>query len=216
MKSRKYYLVALLLTALVALADVWAYSHLPELIPTHWNWHNVANGWSPKWVIFLVGPGLMVVLMLLMRVLPWLSPKNFEVDTFRITYLQIMVILVCVAGYLQLLVLWAGLGNTMNIGRAIVGGGCLLFALLGNLMGKVRRNFFIGIRTPWTLANERVWNATHRFAAKTMVVGGVLGLILTAAGLDSWPVLAVLLAGVLAPVVYSLVVYKEMEKREAL
>jgi uncharacterized membrane protein len=173
MKNRKYYLVALLLTALVAMADVWAYPRLPETIVTHWNLHNVANGWSPKWVLFLVGPGLMLALMLLMRVLPWLSPKNFEVASFQVTYLQIMVMLVCVAAYLQLLVLWSGLGHAMNIGRATVGGVCLLFALLGNLMGKVRRNFFVGVRTPWTLANERVWNATHRFAAKTMVVGGL-------------------------------------------
>jgi uncharacterized membrane protein len=211
MKNRKYYLVALLLTALVAMADVWAYPRLPETIVTHWNLHNVANGWSPKWVLFLVGPGLMLALMLLMRVLPWLSPKNFEVDSFRVTYLQIMVILVCVAAYLQLLVLWSGLGHAMNIGRATVGGVCLLFALLGNLMGKVRRNFFVGVRTPWTLTNERVWNATHRFAAKTMVVGGLAGLVMTAAGVEGWPVLGVLLAGALAPVVYSLVMYKQME-----
>jgi uncharacterized membrane protein len=211
MKNRKYYLVALLLTALVAMADVWAYPRLPETIVTHWNLHNVANGWSPKWVLFLVGPGLMLALMLLMRVLPWLSPKNFEVASFQVTYLQIMVMLVCVAAYLQLLVLWSGLGHAMNIGRATVGGVCLLFALLGNLMGKVRRNFFVGVRTPWTLTNERVWNATHRFAAKTMVVGGLAGLVMTAAGVEGWPVLGVLLAGALAPVVYSLVMYKQME-----
>jgi uncharacterized membrane protein len=211
MKSRKYYLVALLVTALVAMADVWAYPRLPETIATHWNLHGVANGWGPKWVLFLVGPALMVFLMLLMRALPWLSPKNFEVDTFRVTYLQIMVILVCVAGYLQLVLVWVGLGHPMNVGRAVVGGVCLLFMLLGNLMAKVRRNFYVGIRTPWTLANERVWNATHRFGAKTMVVGGLAGLLLTAAGFYGWPVLAVLLAGILAPAVYSLVVYKRME-----
>jgi uncharacterized membrane protein len=213
MKSRKYYLVALLFTAVVAIADVWAYPRLPESVATHWNLQNVANGWSPKWILFLLGPGLMVALMLLMRALPWLSPKNFEVDTFRVTYLQIMVILVCVAGYLQLVLLWVGLGHAMNVGRAVLGGVCLLFALLGNLMGKVRRNFFVGVRTPWTLANERVWNLTHRFAAKTMVVGGVLGLLLTVAGFQVWPVVAVLLAGVLAPVIYSLVVYKQVEAR---
>jgi uncharacterized membrane protein len=213
MNSRKYYLVALLLTALVAMADVWAYPRLPDTIATHWNLHNVANGWSPKWVLFLAGPGLMVALMLLMRVLPWLSPKNFEVDSFRVTYLQIMVMVVCVAAYLQLLLLWSGLGHAMNIGRATIGGICLLFALLGNLMGKVRRNFFVGVRTPWTLANERVWNATHRFAAKTMVLGGLAGLAMTAAGVEGWPVLGVLLAGASAPVVYSLVMYKQMEAR---
>jgi uncharacterized membrane protein len=213
MNSRKYYLVALLLTALVAMADVWAYPRLPETIATHWNLHNVANGWSPKWVLFLAGPGLMVALMLLMRVLPWLSPKNFEVDSFRVTYLQIMVMVVCVAAYLQLLLLWSGLGHAMNIGRATIGGMCLLFALLGNLMGKVRRNFFVGVRTPWTLANERVWNATHRFAAKTMVLGGLAGLAITAAGVEGWPVLGVLLAAASAPVLYSLVMYKQMEAR---
>jgi uncharacterized membrane protein len=213
MKSRKYYLVALLVTALVAMADVWAYPHLPATVATHWNLHGVANGWGPRWVLFLVGPALMVVLMLLMRALPWLSPKNFEVDTFRVTYLQIMVILVCVAGYLQLVLLWVALGHAMNVGRAVVGGVCLLYMLLGNLMAKVRRNFYVGIRTPWTLANEGVWNATHRFGAKTMVAGGLLGLLLTLAGFYGWPVLAVLLAGVLAPAVYSLVVYKQMEAR---
>jgi uncharacterized membrane protein len=213
MKSRKYYLVALLVTALVAMADVWAYPRLPETVATHWNLHGVANGWGPRWVLFLVGPALMVVLMLLMRVLPWLSPKNFEVDTFRVTYLQIMLILVCVAGYLQLVLLWVAMGHAMNVGRAVVGGVCLLYMLLGNLMAKVRRNFYVGIRTPWTLASERVWNVTHRFGAKTMVVGGLLGLLLTVAGFYGWPVLVVLLAGALAPVVYSLVVYKQMEAR---
>lgn len=213
MKSRKYYLVALLVTALVAMADVWAYPRLPERVAIHWNLHGVANGWGPKWVLFLVGPALMVFLMLLMRALPWLSPKNFEVDTFRVTYLQIMVILVCVAGYLQLVLLWVALGHGMNVGRAVVGGICLLYMLFGNLMAKVRRNFYVGIRTPWTLANERVWNATHRFGAKTMVAGGLAGLLLTAAGFYGWPVLAMLLAGAMAPVVYSLVVYKQLEAR---
>jgi len=99
------------------------------------------------------------------------------------------------------------------VGRAIIGGVCLLLALLGNLMGKVRRNFYIGVRTPWTLANERVWNATHRFAGKTLVAGGLAGLALTVAGLNGWPVMVALLAGALIPVGYSLVFYKQLERR---
>ncbi len=211
--SRKYYLVALLITALMTIATVAAYPHLPERIATHWNMDNQPNGYSPKWMLFVLGPGFMVGIMLLMRVLPWLSPKNFELDSFRATYLQIMLMLVCMMGYFQAVMMWANIGHSMNIGRAIVGGVCLVFALLGNLMGKVRRNFYLGIRTPWALANERVWNATHRFAAKTLVVGGVLGLLLTAAGIDGWPVLGVLLAGAFVPVVYSLVFYKQLERR---
>lgn len=154
--------------------------------------------------------------MLLMYFLPWLSPKNFGVETFRTTYLQVMLILVCLMAYVYAVTLWSGLGHLLHVGRAVVGGVCLLFALLGNLMGKIRRNFFIGVRTPWALANERVWNATHRFAAKTFVAGGLLGLALTIAGVDGWPVFAVLLAGALLPAVYSLVFYKELERRAEL
>jgi uncharacterized membrane protein len=209
----KYYLVGMLLAAAVLVATVVAYPHLPSSVATHWNMHNQPNGYSPKWALFLIGPGFMAGMMLLMYFLPWLSPKNFEVDSFRSTYLQIMLMLVTMVAYFSAVILWAGVGHPLNVGRAIVGGVCLLFALLGNLMGKVRRNFYIGVRTPWALANERVWNATHRFAAKTFVAGGLVGLALTAAGLNGRPVIVVLLVGALVPIVYSLVFYKQLERR---
>ena len=159
------------------------------------------------------GPGLMAGITLLWRFLPWLSPRNFEVDSFRSTYFQIMLIMVSLLAYFNAVVLWAGVGYTLNVGRAIVGGLCLFFALLGNLLGKVRRNFYIGVRTPWALANERVWNATHRFAAKTFVAGGLVGLALTAVGLQGRAVFVVLLAAALIPAVYSLAFYKQLERR---
>lgn len=104
----------------------------------------------------------------------------------------------------------------MDVGRAIVGGICLIFALLGNVMGKVRRNFYIGIRTPWALANERVWNATHRFAVKTFVAIGAIGLFMTLLGFWGWPVFILLMIGGVAPVAYSLVFYKQLEHRKQL
>jgi uncharacterized membrane protein len=211
--SWKYYLAGSLLIVLVLLLTALAYPHLPAVVAAHWNVNNQPNGYSPKWMLFLISPGAMLGILLLMRALPWLSPKNFEVDTFRSTYLQIMLIILCLLAYMQCVMLWVDLGYAMDVARAVLGGVCLLFALLGNLLGKVRRNFYMGIRTPWALANERVWNATHRFAAKTFVVAGLLGLLMAAAGLQGWPVLAVLMAGVLAPVVYSLSFYKQLERR---
>jgi immunity protein, SdpI family len=145
--------------------------------------------------------------------LPWFSPKNFGVDSFRCTYLQIVPVLLCVGAYFYGVLLWADFGHAVNMGPALVGGGCLAVVLLGNLMGKIRRNFYMGVRTPWALANERVWNATHRLAAKTMVASGLVGLALTAAGLDFWLVLAVLMIGLLIPAVYSLTFYKQLERR---
>lgn len=211
--SWKYYLAGSLLVVLTLLLTALAYQHLPDMVATHWNANNQPNGYSPKWVLLLISPGLMLGIMLLFRALPWLSPKNFEVDAFRSTYLRIMLIILALIAYMQCVMLWVGLGHSMDIGRATVGGVCLLFALLGNLLGKVRRNFYVGLRTPWALANERVWNATHRFAAKTFVVAGLVGLFLTAVGIDGWPVICVLIAGGLVPVIYSLTYYKQLERR---
>jgi uncharacterized membrane protein len=209
----RYYVLGISLTAAAFLATLIAYPYLPSLVPTHWNLKGHADNYSAKWALFLIGPATMAALMVFFRFLPWLSPKHWEVDSFRATYLYIMVVLLCMVVYFLATVLWAGLGRPINVGRAIVGGVCLLFALLGNVLGKVRRNFYIGIRTPWALANERVWNSTHRFAAKTFVAGGLLGLALTAVGLNGWPTFVALMAGALIPAMYSLVFYKQLEHR---
>jgi len=150
---------------------------------------------------------------LLFAGLPWLSPKKFEVDSFRPTYLYIMIVIVAMLAYIQILILIAGLGLMLDVSRAVIGGVCLLIALLGNVLGKVRRNFYVGIRTPWTIANERVWNATHRFAAKTFFAGGLLGLIAVIARAPFWAPMTTILIAALIPVVYSLVIYKQLERR---
>ena len=131
---------------------------------------------------------MMIVFLVLFAFLPALSPKHFEVDTFRSTYLYIMVLITALFAYMNgviLLATWQELreGNKfMDIGRALIGGMFLFFALLGNVMGKVRKNFYIGIRVPWTLASDRVWNDTHRLAAWLMVAGGIIGFLVVILG----------------------------------
>ena len=155
---------------------------------------------------------MMAGIILLFAALPWLSPKRFEVDTFKSTYLYIMLLAVSFIAYEATLILWSALAGPVNIARTCIGAVSLLIALLGNVMGKVRRNFWVGVRTPWTLANERVWNATHRFAAKAMVLTGVAGLIVVLANASFWLFLGILLLGCLSPVLYSLVYYKRLER----
>jgi uncharacterized membrane protein len=148
---------------------------------------------------------------LLTYLLPWLSPKDFQVDGFRSTYRQIMLILFVIWTYLYAAILWAAFGHPLDAGRAIAAGYCLGYILFGNVMGKVRRNFYIGVRTPWTLANERVWNATHRFASKVWVTAGALGLAFEI--FDVHIGFLGLLVGWLAPKLYSLAIYKQLERR---
>jgi uncharacterized membrane protein len=211
--NQRYYLGAAAVILAMLIATVVAYPQLPNTVPIHWNAHGQANGWGPKWSLFLWGPGMMAALVLLFAALPWLSPRKFEVDSFRSTYLYIMIVLVSMLAYIHLLSLAAGLGMAIDVGRAVIGGICLFIALLGNVLGKVRRNFYIGIRTPWTIADERVWNKTHRLAAKTCFACGLIGLVAVILGAPFWLPLATVIAGPTIPAIYSLVFYKQLERR---
>jgi serine/threonine protein kinase len=206
-------LAGILLTVAALVATLIAYPQLPQSVPTHWGVNLQPNRFSPKWMLFFIGPGLMAVTMILSHMLPWLSPKNWGLHRFRSTCLRIMLVQVSTLAYGYGVCLWAGTSHSVNAGRVMVGGVCLLVALWASLLGKVRRNFFVGVLTPWTLANEKVWNKTHHLAAKTFAAAGITGLALTAIGLDGWLIFATLLAGFLVPIAYSLIYYKQFERR---
>jgi uncharacterized membrane protein len=191
-------------------------------VPTHWNIQGKVDGWGDKWWATFLMPGIMVLMLILFVFLPALSPRHFEVDNFRSTYLYIMVVMTALFAYLNgviLLATWQevnGGNKFIDIGRAMIGGMFLFFALLGNVMGKVRKNFYIGFRLPWTLASDRVWNDTHRLAAWLMVAGGIVGFLLVLAGLPLPWLIGVLLVTFLIPAVYSFVHYKALERQGAL
>ncbi|MFZ0731612.1 MAG: SdpI family protein [Candidatus Sulfotelmatobacter sp.] len=211
--NQRYFLGAAAVILATLAGILVAYPQLPVAVPIHWNIHGQVNGWAPKWALFLYGPGMMLALVGLFAALPWLSPKRFEVDSFRPTYLYIMIVTLAMFAYIQILTLLAALGLALDVGPAIEGGVCLLIALLGNVLGKVRRNFYVGVRTPWTIANERVWNATHRLAAKTFFAAGLLGFTAVLVRAPFWLPLTAILIGAFIPVIYSLIFYKQLEHR---
>jgi len=217
MKGR-YFGICLLLVAAALAATLLAWNHLPARVPLHWNAHGRVDGYGPRWMLLAAGPGAMLAELAIFAALPALSPKRFALESFTRTYLRIMLAAVALAGYITAVLLWAALTGDADVTGALLAGVSVLVVVLGNVMGKVRRNFFIGIRTPWTLASERVWHATHRLAAKSMVAAGILGigaaLVGGIAGIVAW--IAIVLAGVMVPVVYSFVHYRTLEREGTL
>jgi uncharacterized membrane protein len=209
--------VSIGLIAAVIAMSIAAYPSLPDRIPIHWNIQGEIDGWCAKgWGVSLI-PLTMIIFLLIFRTLPWLSPKQFTLDSFYSTYEFIVLILLTYLTYIQGVLLWSAIHPKFDAARAIVGGVCLMFASLGNVLGKVRRNFWVGIRTPWTIASERVWNTTHRLAARLFVWAGVVGLLAAIVGLPPMSMFVIMLSGILfaslAPVAYSLYLYKVLERR---
>ncbi|NVD98650.1 SdpI family protein [Massilia sp. BJB1822] len=214
--SKRYLAICCLLILVSAAITAYCYPQLPEIIPNHWGLDGKANGFGPRWQAWLLGPGLMALLLALGLALPVLSPRKYEIKPFQGTADFVVTAIVGAMGYFQAVMLLQVRGVEFDIGRAIMPGMFLLLILIGNPLGKVKRNFYLGIRTPWTLADERVWHATHRFSARFMVATGVLGLL--AALLNAPLPLQVLLLGAWAvvPIAYSFIFYKRLEQAGAL
>ncbi|MBI3863555.1 MAG: SdpI family protein [Planctomycetia bacterium] len=210
--TKAWWIIACALTVLAIAGTAAIYPSLPEKIPIHWNAHGEIDGWGAKPWSFL-SPAIMVGMLGLLSVIPWLSPKQFEVDTFRGTYAFIVALVIALIGFIHVLTLLPPLNIPVRIEKVMICGMMVFFMLMGNVLGKVQRNFFVGVRTPWTLASERVWLETHRLAARVFVGVGILGIITTLLGLSILLPIGLIIAGVVVIVGFSLVRYKQLERR---
>jgi uncharacterized membrane protein len=153
------------------------WNKFPDTIPTHWDINGQIDSYSGKWAVFL-GPMIATGVYLLMLLLPKIDPRKKNYDLFSGAYWVIriaIVMLLCVLGMITDLV---SLGYDLNVAMIIMLAVLGLFLLLGNQFGRIRPNYFVGIRTPWTLNNEEVWMKTHRLTGKIWVAASLLMILL--------------------------------------
>lgn len=211
MKSR-FIAFCLVMIAVVCAVTGYFWQTLPEYIPLHWNYSGEVDSYERRELLWLLGPGLMAIMMLIALLMPYLSPRRFEIKKFEATWWYSMAIIVAMPAYIYSLVMISALGGEVSMKQALPAGLFTMMILLGNPLGKVRKNFFLGVRTPWTLSNDRVWYATHRLTAKLMVISGVLGLAGLLLGVSNWMLLVLLFCWAPVAVIFSLVYYKRLEK----
>jgi uncharacterized membrane protein len=213
-----YVTIALAVLCLAASFYVYNlnYDQLPEQVPTHWNIRGEPDRFTPKqdaWVNIYLMPGFLLLWIFITWLLPKISPVQFSVDSFKQIYGYLMALVSGLFAYIHGMILWNTLHPEAGFFRPFSVGFFLFFALLGNVLGKTRKNFWIGVRTPWTLADDRVWHQTHRVSGWIFVVYGVLGAILSL--ITDWAPL-VLFCGLpvvaLYTVFYSLYLYKRLQK----
>jgi len=154
--------------------SLWAYAHLPDHVATHWGLSGRADGWSSKAVLVYVFPAFGIGLGLLLSYLPRIDPRQQAFEHHGTVYwLLINITLFFLAG-VQVLLVGVNLGWPLKVPLLIPVGIGLLFMIIGNVMPRMRPNWIMGIRTPWTLSSDRVWRKTHRLGGYCFMVMGVL------------------------------------------
>lgn len=203
----------LTLLALDVLFGAFAWGFLPARVPIHWNAAGRVDGWGPSWVNAFLLPAIACLVYLLFLYIPLIDPARRNYPAFEGSLRAFRLLIVGFLVLVHLVVVGASMGYPVKVDVVIRAAIPLLFVGLGTRLPKLKPNWFFGIRTPWTLANEEVWERTHRVAGAIWVWGG-LALVLCAflppgVGFPAFVAGIVVLA--LVPVVYSAVIHPRIE-----
>jgi len=156
---------------------IYLYPKMPEQMASHWNAQGKVDGYMSRfWGVFLM-PFVFVGLALLFIAIPRIDPLKNNIEKFRKYYdgFIILFFIFMLLVYFQTILWNLGIEISPNLAFPILMG--FLFFYIGVLLENAKRNWFIGIRTPWTLSNDKVWNKTHKLGSKMFKIAGIIALI---------------------------------------
>ncbi len=205
---------AILITIAIA-AGVLLWNQLPAQMASHWDINNQVNGYMPKfWGVFLM-PLITSGMLILFLVVPGMDPLKANIAQFRESFNLFIVLIITFMLYIHGLTLAWSLGFTnFKMSTAMLPFMGVLFIAIGFILKKAKRNFFIGIRTPWTLSSDSVWDKTHQLGSVLFMASGVLAVIGGFFGgmVAFWMMFIPLIGSSLLLVIYSYVLYRAETK----
>ena len=167
-----------LLAAVIAFT-AWAWMQIPDtaLIATHWNANDQVNGHMHKVPALLIAPGLMAILLLVFWTIAAVEPRQNNLARSRALFAVGFLGGLVFVALAQLDIVLTALGVGMFSPQMMLPAIALFIVVVGNFLGKTRANYFVGMRTPWTLESDYSWEKTNRWAGRFLVLSGVATLI---------------------------------------
>ncbi|MFH0977918.1 MAG: SdpI family protein [Candidatus Woesearchaeota archaeon] len=187
---------------------IYFYPSMPAMIASHWNSQGQVNGHLPRfWGLFGL-PFLITGLWILFLVIPLIDPLKKNIKKFLAYYDLLVLVIILFLLYVYVLTIVWNLGITYNMNALIVPAFAVLFLIMGFIMRKSRRNWFVGIRTPWTLSSDYVWKKTHTLASILFMIAAFVSLIsLFLPTYTFYIFVAAVVLAALIPAIYSYVLF---------
>jgi len=176
-KIKSINITIIVLVVAVFVIGAILYQFMPGKFASHWNSAGEVDGYMGKfWGVFMM-PFIMLGLFLLYLLIPKIDPLKTNINLFRKYYNAFWIFLFIFLSYVFCLTLAWNFGYRFNFTVAMVPAMSILLFFIGSLLGKLKRNWFIGIRTPWTLSSDVVWEKTHKLGGKLFKISAVISLL---------------------------------------
>lgn len=214
MSTKTTLILSLALILIAAVFSAAVYNHLPNPMASHWGANDQVNGTISRfWGTFLM-PLIALGMLGLFLLIPAIDPLKANIAKFREIFNAFIALMMVFLLYVHFLTVLWNLGyQSFSMSTALLPAVGLIFIFAGLMMRKAKRNYFIGIRTPWTLSSDRVWDETHRLGSWIFIVAGIVTALTGLLGPAGFPVMmAVILVTVLVPIVYSYILYQQETK----
>jgi len=174
---RKSELIVLVIVLLSFAIAVHFYPQMPEKMASHWNAKGQVDGYMSRfWGLFLM-PTISLGLLVLFILIPMIDPLKENIEKFRTYFDGFIVLLILFLFYIYLLTIFWNIGMRFNMTRLLAPALGALYYSIGILTENAKRNWFIGIRTPWTLSDDRVWDKTHKIGGRLFKIAGIIALL---------------------------------------
>jgi uncharacterized membrane protein len=213
--GKSFWFAVLFLIALAFALSAFFYNQLPEQIPSRWDPAGEIAGYLPKNITLLIMPGIGLLVIGLFAILPKIDPLKENYAAFMPYFRGFILIFIIFILYLHTLTIAAGLGFTVKMNYWLMPAISALFLYIALLLKKARRNWFVGVRTPWTLSSDSVWQKTHALASKLFVLYAIVLFITGFFEFLFWPIIILLVILVIALFAYSYFEYAKEEKEKA-
>jgi len=189
------------------------YSQMPDKIASHWNAQDQVDGYMPKfWGLFLM-PVISIGLLLLFMLIPKIDPLKKNIEKFRKYYNWFVLLIIIFLFYIYLLTVLWNIGFRFAMSQMMLPSLGILFYYIGILLENAKRNWFIGIRTPWTLSSDKVWDKTHKIGSKLFKIIGVIAFLgIFFQKYSIWFILVPILLVAVYLIVYSYFEYQKLGK----
>ncbi|MFH1105781.1 MAG: DUF1648 domain-containing protein [Candidatus Aenigmatarchaeota archaeon] len=205
----------LLIIALSFALALYFYPSMPERMASHWDASGQVNGYMPKTYALLLMPAISLVMYGLFLIIPMIDPLRKNIKKFWGYYENLLTAIIGFMFYIFSATIAYNLGYGFSMNYLIIPALSVLFYYIGVVMEHARRNWSIGIRTPWTISDDRVWKKTHLAAGKVFKASAVMTLFaLFPTGFGIFFAIAPIAIGALALTIYSFLLYRKYHKTQ--